>query len=314
MLFKDYKSIEYVLNKKSITLVDIFKNVTFIGIENNIAFLDYFIQDGETPETVAIKFYGDSSLSWLILLSNNIADIQNDWFSDSTTYFNKFERDYGGIAAYIGALPKLEQGDLMVKVTAHNGTNATTIDTSTYLSLSSFDPQFRVARGITGSGTFANGDSVIFARQNPEDGTISRISFGNTAAQSGITDFTTMYYAEPYSKTIDYLYDGNNVIRDPYQYHSDPSIRVNVDTIYSNPSDNTTVHNFAKTTLYHYITNKGGLYDGISKEPIENLVQKSYYNKQRIKVLNPNYVPIVVSEIKGMINQDIVGRILRIKL
>ena len=42
-----------------------------------------------------------SSLSWLILLSNNIADIQNDWFSDSTTYFNKFERDYNNNGKFL---------------------------------------------------------------------------------------------------------------------------------------------------------------------------------------------------------------------
>lgn len=39
----------------------------------------YKIQDGETPELVAYKFYKDSDLYWIILLVNNIINIKEEW-------------------------------------------------------------------------------------------------------------------------------------------------------------------------------------------------------------------------------------------
>jgi len=42
-------------------------------------FNEYYIPDGMRPDMVAQKFYGDSELDWIILLSNNITDIYTQW-------------------------------------------------------------------------------------------------------------------------------------------------------------------------------------------------------------------------------------------
>ena len=39
----------------------------------------YMVRAGETPESVAYKFYGDPRLHWVILISNNITDRYHDW-------------------------------------------------------------------------------------------------------------------------------------------------------------------------------------------------------------------------------------------
>jgi len=39
----------------------------------------YEIQDGETPEMVAYKFYQDPKLYWVILLVNNVINILDEW-------------------------------------------------------------------------------------------------------------------------------------------------------------------------------------------------------------------------------------------
>ena len=39
----------------------------------------YVIQDGETPESLARRFFNDSFLDWVILLINNIIDPFEDW-------------------------------------------------------------------------------------------------------------------------------------------------------------------------------------------------------------------------------------------
>ena len=50
------------------------------NVVTNSALYDlYDIVDGETPETTAAKFYGDSGLHWIILQSNDILDPRFGW-------------------------------------------------------------------------------------------------------------------------------------------------------------------------------------------------------------------------------------------
>ena len=39
----------------------------------------YDVQDGQTPEFVADRYYGDVGLHWLVLMANDIVDVYNDW-------------------------------------------------------------------------------------------------------------------------------------------------------------------------------------------------------------------------------------------
>jgi hypothetical protein len=42
-------------------------------------FFDYTISEGDTPEIVAHKIYGDSEYHWLIMRINGIMDVKTDW-------------------------------------------------------------------------------------------------------------------------------------------------------------------------------------------------------------------------------------------
>jgi len=51
------------------------------------AFDNYEISDGERPDIVAEEFYGNAELDWLVLVSNNITNIHNEWpLSDAQLY------------------------------------------------------------------------------------------------------------------------------------------------------------------------------------------------------------------------------------
>lgn len=50
---------------------DIFQNLSF--------FTKYSIIGDERPDNVAYKIYGEETLDWLVLLSNNILNIQTEW-------------------------------------------------------------------------------------------------------------------------------------------------------------------------------------------------------------------------------------------
>ena len=64
------------------------------------AFEYYMITEGERPEEVAEKVYGDPELDWVILTTNNITDVQNEWPLNIDS-LNKYMLDkYGSEEAY----------------------------------------------------------------------------------------------------------------------------------------------------------------------------------------------------------------------
>ena len=46
---------------------------------NAMLFDTYDVKNGETPESIAFKLYGDSELHWVIMLINDITDRFYDW-------------------------------------------------------------------------------------------------------------------------------------------------------------------------------------------------------------------------------------------
>ena len=73
---------------------DILSRVKLIAnVKENILGFDYYdVQDGETPEMIAHKYYGDVNLHWTILVANDIVDYYNDW-PMSVQKFEKFVFD-----------------------------------------------------------------------------------------------------------------------------------------------------------------------------------------------------------------------------
>lgn len=61
-------------------------------LNNPLLFYSYDIQDGDTPEIVADKYYGDSYRYWLIMFANGLLDPQWDWPLNSAA-FNIYMND-----------------------------------------------------------------------------------------------------------------------------------------------------------------------------------------------------------------------------
>jgi len=60
-----------------------------------IFFEDYFIIGDERPDNVAFKVYDDSDLDWVILISNNILNIQEEWPLSTAVYNEYLLEKYG---------------------------------------------------------------------------------------------------------------------------------------------------------------------------------------------------------------------------
>ena len=64
------------------TLVkDLMSRVKLVAsVKENILNFDYYdVKDGETPEMIAQKYYGDVNLHWTIFIVNDIIDYYEDW-------------------------------------------------------------------------------------------------------------------------------------------------------------------------------------------------------------------------------------------
>ena len=100
---KDARISDYItvknLFKKGIIREDIFQNLA--------AFEKYKIIGDERPDNVAKKVYGNPDLDWVVLLSNNIIHIQNEWPMRQTdlddylmSKYGNYDTLYSGIHHY----------------------------------------------------------------------------------------------------------------------------------------------------------------------------------------------------------------------
>jgi hypothetical protein len=62
--------------------------------QNSSLFYSYDIQDGDTPEMIASKYYGSSEKHWIVLMFNNIIDPQYDWPLDQRTIITYINDKY----------------------------------------------------------------------------------------------------------------------------------------------------------------------------------------------------------------------------
>ena len=62
--------------------------------ENTLVFDTYDVKNGETPEILADKLYGDSELHWVILLINNVTDRYHQWPKSYTQWLSFLEDKY----------------------------------------------------------------------------------------------------------------------------------------------------------------------------------------------------------------------------
>jgi hypothetical protein len=70
---------------------DIASNTTF--------FEDYFIKSDERPDNVAFKVYGEEDLDWVVLITNNILNIQEEWPLPTNLYNEYLLEKYGSYEA-----------------------------------------------------------------------------------------------------------------------------------------------------------------------------------------------------------------------
>ena len=94
----------YKLNENS-NDVDAVTNITArFGFEqafknNSAVYYEYDVQDSDTPEIIANKFYGSPERHWAVLMINDIVDPQFDWPLDQRTIISYINEKYSANAS-----------------------------------------------------------------------------------------------------------------------------------------------------------------------------------------------------------------------
>jgi hypothetical protein len=99
--FDLFPKLLYTLDKKNDKLTtDLFRRLKIrSSILSEASLYDvYDVQEGDTPESIAFKHFGDTELHWVILILNNITDRFYDWPLTSYEFNeylnNKYENIY----------------------------------------------------------------------------------------------------------------------------------------------------------------------------------------------------------------------------
>ena len=140
-----HSSSEYIevknLFKRGKIRSDIFQNVTY--------FTKYSIQGDDRPDNVAFNVYQDSKLDWVVLLSNNIINIQDEWPLTHQSFenylLNKYENQQNihGIHHYESKEIKNSVGAIILK----KG-----IEVPQYFSIKFFDANLGTYTEVGGAG------------------------------------------------------------------------------------------------------------------------------------------------------------------
>lgn len=101
-LFTYYPKVNYSVNNfDKIRAIDInaaIKIRDYIKNFRGISYSPYVIQDGDRPDNVSYKVYGDPNYDWLILLTNDMFSIYDDWPKSSVEFESYIISKYGSVS------------------------------------------------------------------------------------------------------------------------------------------------------------------------------------------------------------------------
>lgn len=144
--FENLPDTFYDLSGRSPSRPIVVKNITartkLVDLIPSTVYYSYQVQEGETPEIIAAKYYGSPSRHWIVLFANNIVDAQYDW-PLSYDAFNKYiVSKYGSIETAKTEIHHYEK--TITKTDSYTGvttTNTYIIDSTAYASLPETETQ-----------------------------------------------------------------------------------------------------------------------------------------------------------------------------
>ena len=102
-------------------------------VKTNVMMFDtYDVKEGETPEIIASKLYGNPELHWIVLLMNNVTDRYHQWPMNNNQFLSYMHDKYTNQDAVHHYEISQVSGDTTIKInigsdnTDHSGATAIT--------------------------------------------------------------------------------------------------------------------------------------------------------------------------------------------
>lgn len=151
--FDKFPKVLYTKDGSSNLLTNLLVRVDKIRsfLDNASLFYRYDIQEGDTPEIIASKYYDDPELHWAVLVFNDMSDAFYDWPMTYQQFEEFIKEKYGSVATAKTTVHHYEK----IVETTDSFTNETTKNVYT-IDLDSYN---LVVPSST-TRTFTNGQSV----------------------------------------------------------------------------------------------------------------------------------------------------------
>ena len=135
MYFENFPVITY----KSKDVTNLLRRIAIRSkVKTNTLFFDtYDVKEGETPEIIAHKLYGDPQLHWVIMIVNNIVDRYHGWPMFGNQFLDYVNEKYSNPSATHHYEIAQSSGDTSVKINI--GTDNTDYPTATAITNFEFE-------------------------------------------------------------------------------------------------------------------------------------------------------------------------------
>ena len=318
MYFNPFPKTEYSLGSKTETVVDIFRKVAISQNNTDSIFTEELVGDSDNVESLAEKYYGDASLSWIILLTNNIIDPMSEFVLSTKNFDSLINTKYSGSIFYFEENVHLQQGDILIFINPANTftpydvnklpseLQSTDINLNQYCFVNSYNNEFRYARVTNIVGSFDTTTKVAAYRKI--NNKLELITFTKKLITGGAEQdafVLPIKLVNDYYKAPLYIYNATNQIISPYRRYfsstvQDDYILLEANGLYTNASD---INAFRSSLLYQMIISNTSI-SGLSvKTILQDLTEKN--EKYRtIKILNKEFITPFIQTFNEMISSD----------
>ena len=275
----------------SVLAVDILRRVGFSnhGITGSEYFVQYNINDGDTPESIADTVYGSSNYHWIVMLFNNKFDVFYEWPLSVRKFEKHIKKKYSGTTLFFadGVTGGIQKNDTLVKT---DGTGVTGWGGL----VKDYDPVLNklTITGVDSKYSFSANDVV--KSYNSAGGTGLDKNVGEAVVKRIVTESSqSLHHFETTGASADGFDDVGGGFQ-TYKVWLDPLSKYNGTTQLAMGSGGVA---FSQTLLYGYTYNS-----------LSNYVKTNYdyemeqnEDKRKISLLNPVYLDQVIKEFKFLV-------------
>ena len=329
MYLKTLPNFDYTFNEGStgavnLQVTDLFRRVAFTDETRKDLrnFIEYIVEDGERPDDVAFKIYGDPKWFWLVLLSNNIVDVETEWPNSQSKTQRRFSNDgfFNGHSIFVEENREFKRGDFLVKGSVCSGDDCpdgVTGVEGNYAMIESFDRELMKinVNRLGPSFGLSDGDTVFAVRKiQGQDGTTFPFVQAATGCGHGSTIFTAKKVTTIPTGVKQFKYGNSNI--SPYTTATgggpvaggpQNATKIPHVTINNNKGLCSSVVSevgIDETVLYKYINNQS-LDVGFFAVSVEDELYQEEFDKKKIKLVHPRLIGKIYDEFKLLIQSNV---------